>query len=246
MAILVTGGSSGLGRAIAERFATPGNDVFVNYHANDDAAQEAAAAIEAGGAKAHLLKVDITSAEGTRELIGQVREHTDRLDQLVHAAAKTVQGPLLEADPVELEDAIRLNGTTLVHLVREALPLMGEGGTVFFLTSRGARRVIPGYGSLGTAKALSEHLVRYLAVEVAKKGIRVNAVGPGAVDTTAFRAMFPDGVWKERLAAAAKANPTGRGVELSDAADVVEALAQPAFAMVTGQVISVDGGMSLL
>lgn len=246
MAILVTGGSSGLGRAIAERFATPGNDVFVNYHANDEAAQEAAAAIEAGGAKAHLLKVDITSSEGTRELLEQVKQRTDRLDQLVHAAAKTVQGPLLEADPAELEDAIRLNGTTLVHLVREALPLMGEGSTVFFLTSRGARRVIPGYGSLGSAKALSEHLVRYLAVEVAKKGIRVNSVGPGAVDTTALRAMFPNGVWKERLEAAAKANPTGRGVELSDAADVVEALSTPAFSMVNGQNIAVDGGISLL
>ena len=246
MAILVTGGSSGLGRAIAERFATPGNDVFVNYHANDDAARETGAAIEALGATPHLLKVDVTSTEGAAELIDQVRSRTDRLDQLVHAAAKTVQGPLLEAEPHELEDAIRLNGTTLVHLVREALPLMGAGSTVFFLTSRGARRVIPGYGSLGTAKALSEHLVRYLAVEVAPKGIRVNAVGPGAVDTAAFRAMFPDGVWKQRLEAAAKANPTGRGVELSDAADVVEALATPAFSMVTGQVLSVDGGLSLL
>lgn len=245
MAICVTGGSSGLGRAIAERFAHPGNDVFINYHSDDAAARDAAAAVEARGATSHLLKVDVTSADGARELMAAVAERTTRLDQLVHAAAKTVSGPLLECPPDELDDAIRLNGTTLVHLVREALPLLGEGSTVFFLSSRGARRVIPNYGSLGTAKALSEHLVRYLAVEVAPRGVRVNSIAPGAVDTTAFRAMFPDN-WAERLAAAAKANPTGRGVELSDAADVVEALSRPEFSMVSGQMIAVDGGVSLL
>jgi enoyl-[acyl-carrier protein] reductase III len=245
MAICVTGGSSGLGRAVAERFATPGNDVFINYHADDAAAAETAAAVEALGATAHLLKVDVTTPDGARELAGAVSEKVARLDQLVHAAAKTVSGPLLECPPDELDDAIRLNGTALVHLVREALPLLGEGSTVFFLSSRGARRVIPHYGSLGTAKALSEHIVRYLAVELASRGVRVNTIAPGAVDTKAFRAMFPD-TYEERLAAAAKANPTGRGVQLSDAADVVEALSRPEFSMVNGQTISIDGGVSLL
>jgi enoyl-[acyl-carrier protein] reductase III len=245
MAICVTGGSSGLGRAVAERFATPGNDVVINYHADDAAATETAAAVEALGATAHLLKVDVTTPDGARELAGAVSEKVDRLDQLVHAAAKTVSGPLLECPPDELDDAIRLNGTALVHLVREALPLLGEGSTVFFLSSRGARRVIPHYGSLGTAKALSEHIVRYLAVELASRGVRVNTIAPGAVDTKAFRAMFPD-TYEERLAAAAKANPTGRGVQLSDAADVLEALSRPEFSMVNGQTISIDGGVSLL
>ena len=245
MAICVTGGSSGLGRAVAERFATAGNDVFINYHADDVAAAEAAAAVEERGATAHLLKVDVTTPGGAAELMSAVSAKVDRLDQLVHAAAKTVSGPLLDCPPDELDDAIRLNGTALVHLVREALPLLGEGSTVFFLSSRGARRVIPNYGSLGTAKALSEHIVRYLAVELAARGVRVNTVASGAVDTKAFRSMFPD-TYEERLAAAAKANPTGRGVELSDAADLVEVLSRPEFSMVNGQTISVDGGVSLL
>jgi enoyl-[acyl-carrier protein] reductase III len=245
VAICVTGGSSGLGRAIAERFATPGNDVFINYHSDDGAAEETAAAVQAAGARAHLLKIDVTSAEGARELAAAVSARVGHLDQLVHGAAKTVSGPLLEATPEELEDAIRLNGLALVHLTRELLPVLGEGSTVFYLTSRGARRVIPGYGSLGAAKALAEHLVRYLAVEVAGRGIRVNSISPGAVDTRAFRAMFP-GVWQERLAAAANANPAGRGVTVEDAADLVEALSRPEFAMVKGQTISVDGGVSLM
>jgi enoyl-[acyl-carrier protein] reductase III len=245
LAICVTGGSSGLGRAIAERFATPGNDVFINYHADDEAAADAAAAVKAAGGTPHLVKADLTDVDGVRRLVAAVKNEVGRLDQLVHAAAKAVPGPLLECGPREIDDAIRLGGTTLIHLVREALPLLGEGSTVFLLSSRGARRVIPNYGSLGTAKALAEHVVRYLAVEVAPRGIRVNTVAPGAVDTAAYRAMFPDS-WQQRLAAAAKANPTGRGVDLDDVANLVEALARPEFAMVNGQTISVDGGLSLL
>ena len=119
------------------------------------------------------------------------------------SAAKALSGPLLELAPEELEKSVAVNGLALVNLVREALPLMGEGSTVFYLSSRGARRVIPNYGSLGTAKALGEHVVRYLAREVAPRGIRVLTVAPGSVDTAAYRAMFPDS-WEERLAASAR------------------------------------------
>ncbi|MBS1677510.1 MAG: SDR family oxidoreductase [Actinobacteria bacterium] len=244
MAICITGGSSGIGRAIAERFATPGNDVFVNYHANDDAAAATAAAIEAGGATPHLLKVDISTSAGAAELLGLVAERTARLDQLVHASAATERGPLLELDPERLEAALTLNATALVHLVREARPLLVEGSTVFYVTSRGGRVVIPGYGSLGAAKALGDHLARYLAVELAPSGIRVNSISPGPVDTAAYRAMFPDD-WAERLDAAAAANPTGRGLEKAEIAEVVATLARPEFAMVLGQTIAIDGGFSL-
>lgn len=244
MSICVTGGSSGLGRAIAERFAVPGNDVFVNYHADDAAAEETAAAVTAAGATAHLVKVDVGTPAGCRELLAAVAARVDRLDQLVHCAAMPVPGPLLEADPDELAQAVSVNALALVHLVREAGPLLGDGSTVTFLTSRGARLVIPNYGSLGVSKALAEHIVRYLAVEVAGRGIRVNSVSPGAVDTRAFRAMFPD-TFEQRLAAAAAANPTGRGLQISEAADVVEMLSRPECAMVNGQTLTVDGGASL-
>ncbi len=244
MAICVTGGSSGLGRAIAERFAPGGTDVFINYHADDDAAAEAEAAVEAAGGVPHLVKADVGTVEGARELIAAVAARVDRLDQLVHCAAKAVSGPLLEMPPEDLEKSIAVNGLALVNLVREALPLMGEGSTVFYLSSRGARFVIPNYGSLGTAKALGEHVVRYLAREAAAHGIRVLTVAPGAVDTAAFRSMFPD-TWEERLAASAEANPMGRAVTLEDCSRFVELLSDPALTMVQGQTITVDGGASL-
>jgi len=244
MAILVTGGSSGLGRAIAERFAVDGNDVFVNYHSNDEAAAEAEAAIAAAGGTPHLIKADIGTVEGVRAVMEVVRARTDRLDQLVHCAAKAINGPLLELDAEELRESVIVNGLALVDLVREAGDLLGPGSVVFYLSSRGGRFVIPQYGALGTAKALGEHVVRYLAKELGPRGIRVITIAPGAVDTTALRAMFPD-TYEERLAAAAAANPLGRGVEMDDAAALIEKLCHRDLEMVNGQTITVDGGLSL-
>jgi enoyl-[acyl-carrier protein] reductase III len=244
MAICVTGGSSGLGRAIAERFARSGTEVFVNYHANDEAAESTAAAIKAAGGIPYLIKANVGTSEGVHALVEGVRKHVSGLDQLVHCAAKTATGPLLEAAPKDLSESVEVNALALIHLVREALPLLGQGSTVFFLSSRGGRFVIPNYGTLGISKALAEHIVRYLAVELAPRGVRVLSVSPGAVDTTAFRAMFPDS-WQQRLAAAAKANPSGRGVKLDDAAAAVELLSHPELSMMQGQTITIDGGLSL-
>jgi enoyl-[acyl-carrier protein] reductase III len=244
MAICVTGGSSGIGRAIAERFAPGGTDVFINYHGNDAAAAEAEAAVAAAGGIPHLVKADIGTPAGVETLIGAVSERVTRLDQLVHAAAKAVSGPLLEIEPAELQAAVEVNGLALVNLVREALPLLGEGSTVFYISSRGARFVIPSYGALGTAKALGEHIVRYLARELAPRGIRALNVSPGPIDTAAYRAMVPDGA-EERLRRSAEANPMGRGVTVEDCAALVQMLADPELTMVQGQTVIADGGYSL-
>lgn len=244
MAIVVTGGSSGIGRAIAEHFAAPGVDVVVNYANDQAAADETAAAIEAKGGKPLVVRADMGTLDGIRTLAEAVRSEVGKVDQLVHSAASTASGPLLGLDPEAYEQSIRVNGTALVHLCRELGDLLDRGSTVFYVTSRGARYVIPGYGSLGTAKALAEHVVRYLAVELAPRGIRVNSISPGAVDTKAFRNMFPD-TYEQRLAAAAAANPSGRGLRIEECGALVELLASPACEMVTGQTVTIDGGASL-
>jgi enoyl-[acyl-carrier protein] reductase III len=244
VSICVTGGSSGIGRAIAERFATEGNDVFINYHVDDSSAQEAAASVRRAGARPHLVKADIGTEGGIAQLISVVSQEVAHLDQLVHAAASAVSGPLLDQSWNDVIDSVAVNGVALVMLVKEALPLLDGGSSVVYITSQGSRSAIPHYGTLGVGKALGEQAVRYLAAEVGRRDIRVNAVSPGPLDTTAFRTMFPN-AWESILETAAKSNPAGRGLEFSDVVDVVEMLARPEFAMVRGQVITIDGGLSL-
>jgi enoyl-[acyl-carrier protein] reductase III len=243
-AVLVTGGSSGIGRAIAERFARPGVDVFVNYRAREAPAQDAAEAISARGATPYLVKADVGTETGAADLIAIVQQRAGRLDQLVHCAAATHSGPLLHASREELLKCIEVNALGLLSLVGEALPLFAPGSSVIYVSSRGARSVLPSYGALGVAKALGEQLVRYLAAEVAGRGIRVNTISVGAVDTAAFRSMFPDD-HRQRLERAAAANPSGRGVMADDAAELAWMLSRPELAMVQGQTVTVDGGASL-
>ncbi|MEL7045784.1 MAG: SDR family NAD(P)-dependent oxidoreductase, partial [Pseudomonadota bacterium] len=92
MTILITGGSRGIGRAIAEEFATDGTNVFINYHADDEAAEAAAAAVQAAGGTPHLIKGSVATPEAARAVLGEVASKTDRLDQVVHAAVDPLAG----------------------------------------------------------------------------------------------------------------------------------------------------------
>jgi enoyl-[acyl-carrier protein] reductase III len=243
MAILVTGGSKGIGRAIAVRFAQPGNAVFLNYHRADAAAEEAAEEIRSRGAEPHLIKGDVGTPEGARQVVEQVAERTDRLDQLVHGAVDPYAAPALEADLERFTQAAHLNGLGLLYLVQPALGLLGEGSTIFFLSSRGSHTVVPNYVGIGPAKALAESLIRYLAVELAPRGIRANVVSAAALPTDALRAVVPD--LDDRLDAMAKANPSGRNLDFEDVTAAVEFLASDAAKMIQGQVVMIDGGLTL-
>jgi enoyl-[acyl-carrier protein] reductase III len=244
VSILITGGSTGIGRGIALHFAKDGNDVFVNYAHNDDAAAEAASLIEQRGGHPHVIKADVGTRDGVRELLAKVKESTGQLDQIVHCAAVAYPGGLLEVDPDDIAYAVQVNALSLIDVVREAMPILVRGSCVYMISSRGGKIVVPAYGPLGIPKALADHIIRYLAIELAPRGMRANMIAPGALDTPAYRSMFPD-TYEERLTAAAAANPSGRGLEFDDVAGVIERLSGPEFAMVQGQYIAVDGGTSL-
>jgi enoyl-[acyl-carrier protein] reductase III len=244
MAILVAGGTKGIGFAIAQAFARDAGDVFLAYHSDDVAARRAKAEITEVGGRAHLVKADAGSPEGCAAIIGAVRQTTDCLDQVVHCAVDAYASSALSADPERFARAVTTNGTSLLFLVQAALPLLRRGSTVFYLTSRGGRIVIPNYAAIGVAKALAESLMRYMAVELAPKGVRINAIAPAIVDTDAVRTLFGAEA-PEIVRSAASHNPSGRGVTDADYTTLIRWLASPEAEFVQGQVIFVNGGANL-
>ena len=241
MSILVTGGTKGIGLEIACRFAIPGTDVFLNYVSDDDAAKRAAQRVESLGARAHLIKQDVGTPEGAQALLKAVAGKTDRLDQLVHCAVRVLAEPMLEVDLHEFTKAINVNGTALLYLVQSALPLLKDGSSVVFLTSRGSRTALKNYAAVGAAKAMAEALVRYLVLELGPRGIRINCIAPSGVDTEAIRLVYGDKT-DEVLRRNAAETPNGRSIKHDDYTALVEFLASPAAAMIQGQVIFINGG----
>ncbi|MDP9821898.1 SDR family oxidoreductase [Nocardioides massiliensis] len=244
MTILVTGGSSGIGRAIAVHWAGLGHDVIVNYHANDGAAEETKQVVAAAGGRPVLVKADVGTQDGVRAVTEAVRRETEVLDLYVHCAALAVTGGALEVDPTLLAQAIAVNGTSLVPLVQGLLPVLQRGSSVVYISSRGARSVVPSYVALGPSKSLGEALIRYLAVELAPHGVRANTIAAGPLDTPAFRTMFGDSA-QARLDGAAAANPSGRGLGFDDVIAALELITAPQNVMIQGQTLMVDGGISL-
>ncbi|HVG94316.1 MAG TPA: enoyl-[acyl-carrier-protein] reductase FabL [Planctomycetota bacterium] len=241
---LVTGGSRGIGKAIAVRLAEAGADVAINYLRNRKPAEETAAEVRARGVKALLVKGNVADPETHDEIFKALREGFGSLDILVSNAASGVIKPAMELTPKHYAWTMGINAAALLPLTQQAVGLMGDrGGHVVAVSSLGAVRALPHYAAVGASKAALESLVRHLAVELAARGVRVNAVSAGVVDTDALK-HFPNR--EMMLSESARRTPAGRLVEPRDVADAVLWLCSPMASMVVGQVIVVDGGYSIV
>ena len=238
--VLVTGGSRGIGKGIALRFAELGAArVGVSYLRNDRAAEDTAKELQDLGAEPVLLRGNIGDPEKAAALVDQIGP----LDVIVSNAATGVIRPALEIEEKHWDWTLNANARALLTLVRQAASSLQPGASVIAISSLGSTRVLDDYVVVGVSKAALEALVRYLAVELAPRGVRVNAVSAGLVETGALE-YFNNR--DEMLEHYKRRTPAGRLVGPGDVADVVCFLASPAADMIRGQTVVVDGGYSIL
>ncbi len=239
---LVTGGSRGIGRAIALELARRGADVAFNYLRNHQAAAETQRDIEALGVRCLRVRAHLGESSKIKELFAQVEQAFGRLDILVNNAASGVQRAAADLEEKHWDWTMNINARAPWLCAMEAARLMRDGGSIVNITSLGSQRVLPYYFSVGTSKAALEAITRYLAVELAPRGIVVNAVSGGYVETGALE-HFPN---RQEMLAEGTRNPAGRMLTPEDIAAVVAFLCSDDARMVRGQVIVVDGGLSLM
>jgi len=241
---LVTGGSRGIGRAIAIRLGECGARVAINYVRHTEAAEETAAEIRRAGGEALTLRANVGKLEQIDSMFAALQEAWGpRLDVLVSNAASGVIKPAMELNWHHWDWTMGINAATLLPLAQHARPMMSAGGSIVAVSSLGALRAIPMYAAVGASKAALESLVRHLAIELAPEGIRINAVSAGLVDTDALKHFRH----RDSLLNGSRIKtPAGRLTEPRDVADVVLFLVSPLAKMVIGQTVIVDGGYSVL
>jgi enoyl-[acyl-carrier protein] reductase III len=242
---VITGGGRGIGRAITLELAEMGADVCVNYLRKRSTAEATTAEAQAKGVRAVAIKANVGDEEQVRKLVLEARETLGSVDILVANAASGVLKPVIQQDTKSWDWTMNINARSILFAAKAAAPLMIERGwgRIVTLTSIGSVRVLPEYSIVGISKAAIEAITRYLAVELAPHGIRVNAVSPGVVDTGALK-FFPS---RDRLLSEAeRRTPVGRLVEPEDVAKIVGFLCSEDADMICGQTVFVDGGYSIL
>jgi 3-oxoacyl-[acyl-carrier protein] reductase len=235
---IVTGGSRGIGRAIARRLGARGGSVVVNYRSNRSAAEHVAAAIESSGGQALTVRADVADAAGPRRLFDAAEERFGGVDIFVNNAGSARFGSIAEATDEDFELMFTVNTKATFVALREAANRLRDNGRIVVVSSGTTLTHRPGSGVFGASKAAVEQLVRVLARELAPRGITANSVLPGAVRTDALAAARGIGSMRQ----IAQSIPLGRLGEPDDIADVVAFLASDAARWITGASVPAGGG----
>jgi len=236
---IVTGGSRGIGRAVAERLAADGQDVVIAYAGNDVEAKAAVTAIEAGGGQAVAVQADVGDEAAVRSLFDVAEQRFGGVDVLVNAAGLMVLSPVAQLDLDDLDRMHRTNirGTFVVD--REAANRIRRGGAIINFSTSVTRLSPPTYAAYAASKAAVEAISPILAKELRGRDITVNAVAPGPTATS----LFLDGKDQETIDRTAQMNPMGRLGTPADIAEAVSFLAGPG-RWVNGQTFFVNGGVA--
>jgi NAD(P)-dependent dehydrogenase (short-subunit alcohol dehydrogenase family) len=253
---LVLGASSGFGAATSVELARWGLDIFgvhLDRRATLPNAQRVQEEIASLGRRAIFFNVNAADEEKRKQVLASIKQQVEEgggqgmVRVLLHSLAFGSLGPYTggeKSPPLsqqQIEMTLDVMANSLLYWVRDLVDmnLMREGGRVFAVTSAGGHKVWPAYGAVSAAKAALESHVRQLALELAPKGITVNAIRAGVTDTPALR-KIPG--WEEMLRRAQQFNPHGRAGTPEDVARAIAVLAHPDTYWITGNVIGVDGG----
>lgn len=238
---LVTGASRGIGRACALRLAECGYDIVVNYVSNDVKAEETVSEIKKLGRKALAVKADTSDLKSVQDMFRTVHKEFGRIDVLVNNAGVVDDAYLLMINEESLSKSLDVNIKGYFHCAQSAaLKMMKTGGKIINISSVSSVLAVEGQGVYAATKGAVNSMTATLAKELAPRGITVNAVAPGFIETEMM-----DNIPEEKKAEYIKAIPMGRYGKASDVANMVAVICSEAFDYVTGQVVVLDGGLSL-
>lgn len=241
-AIIVTGATRGIGRAIALEVARRGANVSFNYLKSDQSAAELKAEIEKLGRKALAFKIDAGDLKGVREMVNATKKEFGQIDALVNNAGLTRDKVFVMMSEDDWNEVIRVNLTGAFNFARAVAFMMmkAKRGSILNITSVSAIVGIPGQANYSAAKAGLIGLTKSLAKELGRLGVRVNALALGFIETDMTAAM-PE----ENRAVALAMVPLGRFGKVSDVAPVAAFLLSDAASYINGAVIQVDGGLAM-
>lgn len=246
---LITGGSRGLGRNAALKLAARGVDIILTYRSQQTEADAAVAEIEALGARAVALRLDVADSTSFAAFAAEVRSQLqtlwqrDRFDYLFNNAGAGVHAGFAETTEAQFDQMMAIHLKGVFFLTQAMLPLIADGGRILNVSSGLARFALPGYAAYAAMKGAVEVLTRYLAKELGPRGIAVNVLAPGAIETDFGGGAVRDNAQLNAFVASQTA--LGRVGQPDDIGDLVAALLSDDARWVNAQRIEASGGMFL-
>ena len=239
---LVTGASRGIGRAIALRLAKDGYDIAVNYNSNTEAAEKTAEEISALGVMAKIYKADTSKIDEVKAMFKEIRKDFGGLDVLVNNAGVVDDAYLLMVNQASLEKSLSINIQGYINCAQQAaLRMAGAGkGVIINVSSVSSVIAVEGQTVYSATKGAVNSMTATMAKELAPRGIRVNAVAPGFIGTDMLKSI-PEDLAEKYI----ESIPMKKFGSAEDVANVVSSLCSDAFSYMTGQVLILDGGLSL-